>query len=213
MHCTVLTRRTTHQRHAIYRGLVACRMKQPAYCSKFAPKHAVVAYGSATHPFASIHVRLWRNAIRALWPHGKHNKNAGGGEGIFRFHPARATYRGVMTDLHDSWHKTPQSGDADSGCIEGARSVSSQCHGDRRYADVTLVDHSVWCHTHTSDANVWESSTVMYGAEKHRHGPRSHRRCMGMKLRHGRHRRKSPARPPGPVRASTAHSSDGGCRF
>ena len=79
-----------------------------------------MAYGSATHPFASIHVRLWRNAIRALWPHGKHNKNAGGGEGIFRFHPARATYRGVMTDLHDSWHKTPQSGDADSGCIEGA---------------------------------------------------------------------------------------------
>ena len=109
-----------------------------------------------------------------------------------------------MTDLHDSWHKTPQSGDADSGCIDGARSVSSQCHGDRRYADVTLVDHSVWCHTHTSDANVWESSTVMYGAEKHRQGPRGHGRWMGMKLRHGRHRRKSPARPPGPVRASTA---------
>ena len=78
-----------------------------------------MAYGSATHPFASIHVRLWRNAIRELWPHGKHNKNAGGGEGICRFHPARATYRGVMTDLHDSWHKTPQSGDADSYGFRG----------------------------------------------------------------------------------------------
>ena len=30
LHCTVLTRRMTHQRHAIYRGVVACRMKQPA---------------------------------------------------------------------------------------------------------------------------------------------------------------------------------------
>ena len=68
-----------------------------------------------------------------------------------------------MTDLHDSWHKTPQSGDADSGCIEGARSVSSHCHGDRRYADVTLVDDSVWCRERCERLGLTEDfGTIIY---------------------------------------------------
>ena len=132
---------STHQRHAIYRVMVACRMKQPALlyvrpeaCRRGVRKRNTPIYVHSRAPVTQRHpdtlaARETQQERARVW-------------GDFS---QRASYRGVVTHLHDSWHETPQNGDADSGCIGDARPVSLQCHGNHRYADVILVDGCVCC--------------------------------------------------------------------
>ena len=164
----LLCAHSTHKRHAINRGMAACRMKQPAllYVRPEARRRGVRKLNTPIYVHSGAPVTQRHPDTLAARETQQERARVWGD------FSQRASYRGVVTHLHDSLHETPQNGDADSGCIGDARPVSSQCHG----IDDMPTWHSLMipCGV-ASDANVWDlrrtlgpSSTVMYGAEKHR---------------------------------------------